>query len=304
MKINIFTAARAFRQKWGLVRPLLLVWIVAALGPAFAKAQSSELFRSWNQPIAPFKIMGNLYYVGASDIASYLIVTPRGHILVEGGFVETAPLIQTNITQFGFQLSDVKLLLTSHAHFDHAGGLAELKRLTGAQLVTTLPEALTLARGGKGDFHYGDALAFPPVTADLIIGDGEQVQLGGVALTARLTPGHTMGNVTWTLRVHEEGRDYEVVIMGSISAPGYQLVNNPNYPAIATDYERSFALLKTLPCEVFLAPHGFVFQMLEKKRRLDAGSATNPFIDPEGYRHAIIDAEREFHRRLNPSDVP
>lgn len=263
-----------------------------------APGQPNETFRSWNQPVKPFRIIGNLYYVGASDIASYLITTPQGHILIEGGFVETAPLIEKNIRTLGFKPEDVKYLLSSHAHFDHAGGLAELKRVTGAKLVASAADAELLASGGKGDFHYGDQLPFPPVQADQTVGDQEQIHLGGMTVVARLTPGHTKGNLSWTTKVTEAGKGFDVVVMGSVSFPGYKLLNNPHYPGIAADYARSLAMLKALPCDVFLAPHGFIFSLKEKMGRLKAGPGTNPFIDPQGYRQAVEDAERAYQKEL------
>lgn len=261
-----------------------------------ARAQQTETFRAWNQPVPAFRIIGNVHYVGATDIASYLITTPQGHILLEGGFAETAPLIAQSVRELGFRVEDIKILLTSHAHLDHAGGLAELKRLSGARLLATAPEAEALGRGGKGDFHWGDKLRFPAVVADQIIGDGETVSLGGVTLTAHLTPGHTKGCTTWTLRVTEHDRAYEVVFMASLTAPGYDLVSNAAYPNIGADLLRSCEILRTLPCDVFLAPHGQAFSLPEKRTLL--GAATNPFIDPAGYRAAIDQAERDIRHRL------
>ena len=281
-----------FRQR------LCVLSLPVLLGPWMAVAQPTDTFRSWNQPVVPFRIIGNVYYVGASDVTSFLITTPAGHILLEGGFAETAPLIEKNVRELGFKLEDVKILLNSHAHFDHAGGLAELKRLTGARLIVSEPEAEMLARGGRGDFHYGDQLPFPPGKADRIIGDKGEIQLGGVVMTALLTPGHTKGCTTWTMKTTEEGKSYDVVFMGSISIPGYRLTNNTNYPNIAADYARSFKILKALPCDVFLAPHGFVFSLKEKMA--GKGGKTNPFIDPQGYRKTIENAEHDYENQLHP----
>ena len=261
-------------------------------------AQSDPTFRSWNQPVEPFRIIGNVYYVGASDITSFLITTPAGHILIEGGFAETAPLIEESVRRLGFRLTDIKILLSSHAHADHAGGLAELKRVTGARLIASTADAPLLASGGHGDFHWGDRLPFPPVTADETIADGGKIELGGVVLTARPTPGHTRGNLTWTLRTEEGGRSYDVVFVGSVTAPGYQLVGNKAYPQIATDFARSVAMLRALPCDVFLAPHGMFFGLTEKRRRQAAGATPNPFIDPAGYRDALARAEAALAAQL------
>ncbi|HLP09156.1 MAG TPA: subclass B3 metallo-beta-lactamase [Opitutaceae bacterium] len=264
-----------------------------------ASAQSSELFRSWNQPAQPFRIIGNVHYVGASDVSSYLITTPEGHILLEGGFAETAPLIEQNVRELGFRIEDIKILLTSHAHLDHAGGLAELKRLSGATLVATAPEAEGLARGGKGDFQWGDTLPFPPVVADRIIADGETVSLGGITLTAHLTPGHTKGSTTWTMRASDRSRSYDIVFMASLTAPGYDLVANPQYPNIGADLLRSCTLLRALPCDIYLAPHGFACALKEKRALL--GAEPNPFVDPAGYRSAIDQAEQQIQQQLGKS---
>jgi metallo-beta-lactamase class B len=270
--------------------------------PFAACAQLSETYRAWNQPVAPFRIIDNVYYVGASDISSFLITTPQGHILLEGGFAETAPLIEKSIRDLGFKPEDVKILLTSHAHFDHAGGLAELKKLTGAGIIVSQAEAKMLEQGGKGDFHYGDQLPFPPVKADRIITDKEEIQLGGVVLTAHLTPGHTPGCTTWTMTTTHEGKSYDIVFMGSISIPGYTLTGNKHYPNIAADHAQSFETLKSLPCDVFLAPHGFNFCLKEKMAKRN--EKTNPFIDPAGYQKAIEQAKQDYETRLNSERNP
>lgn len=216
-------------------RTYLLFLGLLLLLPATVYAQPDETSRSWNQPVKPYRIIGNIYYVGASDIASYLIVTPRGHILLDSGFVETVPQIQQNVVQLGFRLEDVKILINSHAHYDHAGGLALLKRLTAATLMTSEADAALLAAGGKGDPNFGDRYPFEPVKTDRILRDGDKVQLGGVTMIAHLTPGHTKGNTTWTMTVKDGRRRYNVVFAGSTTAPGYKLVDNPNYPQIVAD---------------------------------------------------------------------
>lgn len=242
--------------------------------------------------------MGALYYVGASDIASYLITTPEGHILLEGGFVETAPLIRASVRKLGFKQSDIKIILTSHAHFDHAGGLAELKQATGARLLAAAAEVDQLAGGGRGDFQYGDQLVYPAVVVDEIVPDRGMVKLGGVTLSAHLTPGHTKGCTTWTCRLEDQGRLLDVVFAGSLTAPGYVLINNAAYPGIWTDFQSAIARLRTLHCDVFLAPHGFVFGLAEKTKLLAAHPEKNPFIDSEGYQDFINQAESALVAQL------
>ena len=282
------------RSVWSWIGVLIVVLLI----PASSCAQADETSRSWNQPVKPFRIAGNLYYVGASDVTSYLIVTPQGHILLDSGLVETVPQIQQNVVQLGFRLEDVKVLINSHAHYDHAGGLALLKRLTGAKLMASEADAALLAAGGKGDPNFGDRLAYEPVTADRILHDGDKVELGGVTMVARMTPGHTKGNTTWTMTVNDGGKRYNVVFAGSTSTPGYKLVDNSNYPGIVADYQRTFQILKSLPCDIFLGPHGNFFDLTRKSKLLEQGKKPNPFIDPQGYKRYIEDTEKAFQKEL------
>ena len=275
---------------------ILLFAFVSQAGSQYT--QLDDTSKSWNQPIKPFRVIGNIYYVGAAEVSSFLITTPAGHILLDSGFAETVPQIKENVARLGFKLEDVKILINSHSHFDHAGGLALLKEMTGAQLAVSEPDGAQLANGGKDDFAWGDRFTFRPVKADRLLRDKEKVELGGVEMTARLTPGHTKGCTTWTTKVKENGRQYDVVIIGSASVPGYKLVNNPNYPKIVEDYEQTFRVLKSLSCDVFLAPHGSFFDMKEKLQRLESGAKTNPFIDPQGLRRYIKQAERSFRENL------
>ena len=266
-----------------------------ALRSSIVFGQATEEWRSWNQPVEPFRIADNLYYVGASDIASYLITTPAGHILIDGGFVETAPQIEANLVKLGFKVTDVEILLNSHAHFDHAGGLAALKASTGARLFASAADATLLENGGKGDFRWGDEGAFPAVAVDRRLADGEQVTLGGTTLTARLTPGHTRGATTWTFRVDS----FDVVIVSSASILDYRFVGAESYPGIAADFERTFATLKSLPVQIFLAPHGGFFDLAGKRERLALGTGkSNPFVDPEGYKAWVARAEGAFRAAL------
>ena len=264
-----------------------------------AYAQADPQSRSENQPVPPFRIAGNIYYVGASEVTSFLIVTPAGDIVLDGGFVETAPQIEANIEKLGFKLSDVKILLNSHAHYDHAGGLAELKKRTAAQLVAMEGDAALLASGGRGDFFFGDRLTFPPVKPDRVIHDGDTVSLSGVTLTSHLTAGHTRGCTTWTMTTEENGKSLHVVFIGSMSVlPGYRLSGKESYPGIASDYGRSLRTLKSLACDVFLASHGSFFDLTDKREALAKGAAKNPFIDPAGYRAYVTRAERAFDAEL------
>ncbi|HLW36362.1 MAG TPA: subclass B3 metallo-beta-lactamase [Chthoniobacterales bacterium] len=266
---------------------------------SIAFGQADEKSRAMNKPIPPFRIAGNLYYVGANEISSFLITTPKGHILLDGGFVKTAPQIERNIAQLGFKIEEVKILLNSHAHLDHAGGLAELKKKSGAKLIASSGDAEPLRRGGRNDFRFGDTLIFPPVEVDQIIADGESVRLGDQIMTAHLTPGHTRGNTTWTTKISDNGKTYDVVFAGSPTALDYQLVGKESYPGITADFEKTFSVLKKLPCDIFLSDHGTFYWFLEKREKLLRGENPNPFIDPDGYRRFINHFEKEFHDKLD-----
>jgi metallo-beta-lactamase class B len=284
------------------IRGGLALWLFL-LAAIAAPAQTAEQLHEMNQPFAPFHIIGNIYYVGASDVTSYLIRTPDGDILLDGGFAQTAPQIEANVKTLGFKLSNVRVLLNSHAHSDHAGGLAELKKRSGAKLVAMDGDAQELENGGRGDFFFGDGFLFPAVTPDRVIHDGDTVSLGGTTLTAHLTPGHTRGCTTWTMTASEAGRDCHVVFVCSASVlDGYRLIDLPGKPAsylgIAKDYERAFQVWKALPCEVFLGAHGQFFKLSEKRAAMKKGAAVNPFIDPPGYQEYVLRKEVDFETEL------
>ena len=288
-------AVRNTSSDRALLIPTILVVVLASAVHVCAQADPES--RSWNRPIKPFRIIGNVYYVGATEVSSYLIATPKGHILLDSGFEETVPQIQRNIAELGFQLSDIKILINSHAHYDHAGGLAALKKLSGAKLMATEADARLLARGGKDDPNFGDRFIFPSVSVDTILRDGDKVELGGVTIIAHVTPGHTPGCTTWAMKVTEGSKQYDVVFVGGVTAPGYKLVENAAYPTIVEDYEHTFHVLKALPCDVFLAAHPSAYSMLQKLK-ISPNNGRNPFIDPDGYRRYVADSERKFRDQL------
>jgi metallo-beta-lactamase class B len=260
-------------------------------------AQADPTSRSWNQPVEPFRVIGNVHYVGANEITSFLITTPEGHILLDGGFVETAPQILANIRKLGFRPEDVKVLLNSQAHYDHAGGFAELKRATGASLQVMEGDAEQVARGGRGDFAFGDKFLFPPVKPDRVLHRGDGVFLGGTSMKAVLTAGHTRGCTTWTMTATEGARRYSVVFVCSTTAPGYDLAHNTAYPNIINDFRESFRTLAALPCDVFLASHGSFFHLREKTERFRRGDSL-AFVDPEGYRKFVSGTRDEFEAQV------
>jgi metallo-beta-lactamase class B len=285
------------------VAPISAQPAAAAKAPLLDRAAVKRMFDPWRAPVPPRHLLANIHYVGAIGVSSYLITTPAGHILIDTGFEDTVPIIERGVTQLGFRVTDIKLILSSHAHIDHTGGHAAMKRLTGATLVASAADARVLASGGKDDFipFPPDTIVYEPVKADRIVQDGDTVTLGGTTLTARLTPGHTRGATTWTMTVTDGGRELAVVFFSSASInPGTVLLGPAAaYPTIADDLAATFAKLKPLPCDVFFAPHGGQFAMAEKFAKLDRGETKpSPFIDPNGFKQLIASAERSFLRQL------
>ena len=254
----------------------------------------------WMRPFPPFRIAGNLYYVGSADLASYLIVTPKGLILINSDFEPSVPLIRKSVEQLGFHFGDIRILLISHAHGDHCAGSAAIIKLTGAKYYVMDADVPVVESGGKKDFRYGAELdqRYPPAHVDRVLHDGDTVQLGGSVLTAHLTAGHTKGTTTWTMNENEGGRMLHVVIVGSPNVnPGYKLVGNAAYPQIAADYKHEFAVLHALPCDVFLGAHGAYFDLKEKYARWKSGDK-DAFIDPSGYKAYVADREQAFEAEL------
>jgi metallo-beta-lactamase class B len=275
-------------------------FIVALAVALSAFAQQTDPAET--QPLPPFRIAGNLYYVGSKDLANYLIVTPEGNILINSDFPANVPMIKASIEKLGFKFSDTKILLISHAHNDHDSGSAMIIRETGAKYMVMDRDVSVVESGGKTDFQYGSqyggSTSYAPARVDRILHDGDHVQLGGATLIAHLTPGHTKGCTTWTMKVTEAGKPYDVVIIGSPNInPGYKLVNNAAYPEIAQDYERTWRVLKSLPCDIFLGAHGSYFNLQEKYARMKPGAA-NPFIDPQGYKKYVAQKEKDFYAEL------
>lgn len=273
----------------------LLACVTLLFTTAVFAQQSPEAWREWNRPVEPFRIAGNLFYVGASDVTSFLIATPNGHILLDGGMPETAPLIAANIQKLGYELKDVRYIVNSHAHADHAGGIAELQRLTGARVLASARDIPLLARGGLDDPQFGNQYPFPRVYANGIIEDGERVRVGRSELVAHLTPGHTPGCTTWTTTIREQKRDLKVIFLCSMSVPSeYRLIDNPQYPNAISDYQRTFAFLRSQRPDIPLASHGVLFNLTEKIQQLRSGANKSPFIDPEGYDARIKLMETRF----------
>jgi metallo-beta-lactamase class B len=278
----------------------LILFGVTMFALAFSGGASAQESSGWTTPFPPFHIAGNLYYVGSKGLANYLIVTPAGNILINSDLEENVPMIKASIEKLGFKYNDTKILLISHAHWDHDAGSAAVLEATGAKYMVMDADAPVVESGGKLDFNYGDKdnRHYQPAKVNRVLHDGDEVKLGGTTLVAHLTPGHTKGCTTWTMKVTEGGKTYDVVIVGSPNVnQGYKLVNNAAYPQIAEDYERMWRVLKSLPCDIFLGAHGDYFGLEEKYPRMKEG-AVNPFIDPDGYKKYVAQKKQAFRVEL------
>jgi metallo-beta-lactamase class B len=269
-------------------RYVLLLVLLVVVTTIDLRGQNQQA--DFNKPFPPHKVIGNVYYVGSEQLASFLITTPDGHILINSSFETTVPVIRAAVEKLGFKFTDVKILLGSHAHGDHMEGDALVKELTKAQVMAMeqdVPALRNMRPGGKDH----------PI--DRVLHDGDEVKLGGTTLVAHRTAGHTKGCTTWTLRAQEAGKAYSVLISCSIGVnAGYVLVNNKDYPEIADDYVRSFKVMRSLPVDVFLGAHGSFYNLTEKHARLEKGGGPNPFIDPDGFKQYVDRSEKTFQTRL------
>jgi len=271
---------------------------VAALAVLFALAvllvapRASVAQTDWNAPFPPHRIIDNVYYVGTRALASFLVTTPEGHVLINSDFESTVPILQKNVEALGFRFDDIAVIVGSHAHGDHMEGDALVKELTGATVMAMeqdVPGLRAMRPGGKEH----------PV--DRMLTDGEQVEIGGETLTAYRTGGHTEGCTSWGLEVEEGGRSYHVLVVCSFGVnAGYVLVDNPNYPAIADDYRRTFARARELPVDVFLGSHGSFYGLEAKYERLQRRGPgdPNPFVDRDGYLAHVAAQEARFQAML------
>jgi metallo-beta-lactamase class B len=272
------------------IRGFFLLFAVAFAG-AVSAAPSD-----WDEPFTPHRVADRLYYVGSRGLASYLVTTSKGHILINSSFERTLPIIRGNVEKLGFKFTDIKFLLASHAHSDHVQGHGLIKELTGARVEVMAGDDKVIANGGKGQYLYDET--WRPCAVDRVLKDGDTIALGEVTLTARHTPGHTRGCTTWTFQTTDAGRTLNVVVIGSPNVnPGYQLITNRDYPEIADDFAKTFRLLKSLPCDIFLGAHGNYYDMEKKFAHLQDGAKTNPFIDPEGYRAYVENRYQAFREK-------
>jgi metallo-beta-lactamase class B len=280
--------------------------LLSFCSPRLIHAQVSP---SWTTPIVPFRIADNLYYVGSQDLASYLVVTPKGNILINANLATSPPQLRASVEALGFHWNDTRILLNSQAHYDHLAGAAQVVRETGAKNMVMEGDVSVAESGGRTDFlsPSPNIPGYPPVHVDRVLHDGDTVSLGGVTLTAHKTAGHTRGCTTWTMRSHLSGDPAEtmrnIVIVGGtgfwseyhfVATPGHPV----SYPGIVQDFQHTFSLLLALPCDVFLGAHGGYFDMLTKLKRYPQ-DGPRVFIDPDGYKAFVVDAQETFEKALS-----
>ena len=274
--------------------------LICFLAMLFAASAVAEHDKSWTTAHEPFRVIGNVYYVGSEDLASYLVVTKAGLILVNPNLASSVPQIQASVEKLGFRVRDIKVILNSQAHLDHVEGMAAMKRLTGAKVEVMDADVSVMESGGRTDFRYGAEKDwwYEPVKVDVVLHDGDIVRLGGVEMTAHKTAGHTKGCTTWTMKVSENGVSYDVVMVGGVSAnPGYKLKGDAQYPEMIGDFRRTFQTLKGLPCDVFLGAHGGYFGMEKKYKKLQAGDRL-AFVDQMGLKAFVVESEKEFEEKV------
>ncbi|HMS02274.1 MAG TPA: subclass B3 metallo-beta-lactamase [Gemmatimonadaceae bacterium] len=293
--------------------------VLGALLPALLDAQSPvaapldlsvtrcDACAEWNEPQRPFRVHGNTYYVGTRGLSAILVTSPEGHVLIDGALPESAPLIAASIRALGFRLEDVRVLLNSHAHYDHAGGLASLQRASGAQVLLHpwSAKVLRIGTSTSEDPQYGLLLPFPGVRADRELQDGEVVRVGSLALTAHFTGGHTPGGTTWSWRSCEGSQCWDIVYADSqspISDDAFRFTRNDRYPVVREDFARAQRLFETMPCDVLLAPHPSLSDAFARQARRDAGDAT-AFRDPSACRnYAALSRSRLADRLAREAD--
>ncbi|MES1197243.1 MAG: subclass B3 metallo-beta-lactamase [Pseudomonadota bacterium] len=251
---------------------------------------------AWNNPRAPFKVIGDIYFVGTDNLGIYLITTPQGLILLDGGLPQSAPQVEANIATLGFNVRDIKFLLNTHAHIDHAGGLARIKRDSGATFVASEGDRPAL-EAGQVDYGPTAGMRFPPVRVDRVVGDGDTVSLGGVTLTAHMTPGHTKGCTSWSMTTNDaHGAPRNVFFTCSETVAGQSLAPE-SWPGMVAAYRTTFARVRTLHADVFLGPHANFFDLDAKRARQQAGDA-DAFIDPTELQRFNDEMERQFNDEL------
>lgn len=262
---------------------------------ALPQLKAYQVPDSWITPLAaPLRITDHVWQIGTADITALLVKTDEGAVLIDGGMPQAAELLLDHMKRLGVAPRDLRFILHTHAHADHVGPLAAIRRATGARLVSNAESAALLARGGSNDIHFGDGITYPPVTADRLLQDGEVIALGGMALAVTFTPGHTPGSMSWTWRDTIDGKPVRVAYVDSLSAPGYRLMGNLAYPRIAEDYARSIAIVRKLPCDLLLTPH-------PGQSGWDYGHVGQPRPKPMSCSDYADQAEKALARQLAPA---
>jgi metallo-beta-lactamase class B len=287
--------------------------LVAAIALAMTGAASAHIgeidcgsCKAWNVPQKPFKIYGNTYYVGTAELSALLVTSPKGHILLDGALPQSAPLIEANIKALGFRIQDVKLILNSHAHFDHAGGIAALQRASGATVAASVHGAQVLEQGIIGADDPQHELAgdqhFDKVTAVKKVADGEVLRVGDLAVTARMTPGHTLGSTTWTWQSCEKTRCLDIVYADSLTAASLDGYRFTDHPERVANFRATFDKVAALKCDIVVSPHPSATDVME--RLAAAKGALNPFIDPKGCSNLAAGARTRLDERLASEKLP
>jgi metallo-beta-lactamase class B len=279
----------------------------------FTHPITAQIDKSWTTPVTPFQIADNLYYVGSQDLASYLVETPKGNILINANLTTSPPQIKASVEKLGFRWNDIKILLNSQAHDDHMGGATEIIRETHAKNMVMDGDVSVVESGARTDFLYPspNVPGYPPSQVDRILHDGNTVSLGGIMLTAHKTAGHTRGCTTWTMRSHISGEPKEttrnIVIVGGtgfwseyhfVATPGHPV----SYPGIVQDFQHTFTELRALPCDIFLGAHGGYFDLL-RKLQLYPKDGPRVFIDPDGYKQFVARSQKNFTKELNKQRI-
>lgn len=278
-----------------------ILLMTAITAQAHADASCSQC-AEWNVSQQPFRVYGNTYYVGVHGLSSILITSPEGHVLIDGDLAESAPKIAANIQALGFRIKDVKLILNSHVHYDHSGGISELQKLSGAQVAGSpfTAHALKTGMSGPDDPQYGILPPIKPVAKVRILKDGEVLHVGPLALTAHFTPGHTPGGTSWTWKSCDQDRCLNIAYVDSlsaISAPDFRFTSNKTYPHARADFEKSFSTVAALPCDILLTPHPGVSDLWDRLDKRDQGDA-NAFIDPGMCKQLAQTSKADFDKRL------
>ncbi len=270
---------------------------IAAASALFVVSASAQTPASWTKPTTGFQVIGNIYYVGTEGLSAWLITSSKGHILIDGGMPQNAPLVEANIKALGFKLSDVDLILNSHAHLDHAGALAQLKKTTGAIVIASAGDKWALENGKYPGSEDVAALNFPGVKVDKTVADGETLSVGSNTLKANITPGHSKGCTSWTTSVKEGAKTYKVIFFCSATVAANRLAPNPQYPGIVADYQKTFVKLAGMQADVFLAPHPEQMN-LAAKRAAKAPGKPNPFVDPTELPATTARLKADFEAQL------